>query len=90
MTQATEGARVAPSVAAPPFGSGRLETTTLGSFELADGTRLPELVAAWRHEDLGRMPACRGQPRQIAAFECQHQRAVAGATELGDRRHVDT
>jgi len=71
MTQATEGARVAPSVAAPPFGSGRLETTTLGPFELADGTRLPELVGRvsakkWDADflacTLAAIAAAKGQP----------------------------
>jgi homoserine O-acetyltransferase len=50
MTQAAEGAAAAPSAASPPFGSGRLESSALGSFVLGDGTRLPELVVAWRHD----------------------------------------
>jgi homoserine O-acetyltransferase len=50
MTQAAEGAAAAPSAASSPFGSGRLESTDLGSFALGDGTRLPELVVAWRHD----------------------------------------
>lgn len=50
MTQAAEGVTTAPSVASPPFGSGLLESTALGSFVLGDGTRLAELVVAWRHD----------------------------------------
>jgi homoserine O-acetyltransferase len=34
----------------PPTGTGRLETTSLGSFALEDGTTLPELVVAYRHD----------------------------------------
>ena len=49
MTQAAEGVATALS-ASPPFGTGRLETTGLGPFVLGDGTRLPELVVAWRHD----------------------------------------
>lgn len=40
----------APSAAAVPFGSGRLQSTALGPFRLGDGTELPELVVAWRHD----------------------------------------
>ena len=50
MTQAAEGAAAALSFGSPSFGSGRLESTALGSFILGDGTRLPELVVAWRHD----------------------------------------
>lgn len=55
MTEARGGvAMAAPSAAAVPFGSGRLESTALGPFRLGDGTELPELVVAWRHD--GRPP----------------------------------
>ena len=62
MTRTVEGAAAAPSTHGPTptradsstaarvFGSGRLETTPLGPFNLGDGTRLPELVVAWRHD----------------------------------------
>ena len=50
MTQTVEGVAAAPSTAAPAFGSGRLQSTALGPFVLGDGTRLPELVVAWRHD----------------------------------------
>jgi homoserine O-acetyltransferase len=50
MSQTVEGAGAAPSTTLPAFGSGRLETTALGPFVLGDGTRLPELVVAWRHD----------------------------------------
>ena len=33
-----------------PTGTGRLETASLGPFELTDGTTLPELVVAYRHD----------------------------------------
>jgi len=33
-----------------PTGSGRLETVSLGPFALTDGTTLPELVTAYRHD----------------------------------------
>ncbi len=33
-----------------PTGTGRLETASLGSFELTDGTVLPELTVAYRHD----------------------------------------
>ncbi len=35
-----------------PTGTGRLETVSLGPFELTDGTALPELVTAYRHDGL--------------------------------------
>ena len=50
MTQTVEGVALAPSTTPPAFGSGRLRTTSLGPFILGDGTRLPELVVAWRHD----------------------------------------
>ncbi len=50
MTQAAEGVATAPSAAGPRFGTGRTETTALGPFVLGDGTRLPELSIAWRHD----------------------------------------
>jgi homoserine O-acetyltransferase len=42
-SQATETAR-------PPTGTGRLESVALGSFTLDDGTALPELTVAYRHD----------------------------------------
>jgi homoserine O-acetyltransferase len=53
MTLATEGASAAPS-RSPAIGTGRLEQTSLGPFVLGDGSRLAELVLAWRHD--GRAP----------------------------------
>jgi len=50
MTQTLGGVAAAPPATSPAFGSGRLETTALGPFVLGDGTRLPELVVAWRHD----------------------------------------
>ena len=51
MTQTVGGAAAAtPPTPSPAFGSGRLETANLGPFVLGDGTWLPELVMAWRHD----------------------------------------
>jgi homoserine O-acetyltransferase len=50
MTQAAEGVATAPSAPPARFGTGRTETTALGPFVLGDGTRLPELSVAWRHD----------------------------------------
>jgi homoserine O-acetyltransferase/O-succinyltransferase len=51
MTQTVGGVvSAAPPATHPAFGSGRLETTALGPIDLDDGTRLPELVVAWRHD----------------------------------------
>jgi homoserine O-acetyltransferase len=50
MTQTGGGVAAAPPTVPPAFGSGRVETTALGPFVLGDGTRLPELVVAWRHD----------------------------------------
>ena len=36
-----------------PLGTGRLETASLGPFELADGTVLPDLVVGYRHDGPG-------------------------------------
>jgi homoserine O-acetyltransferase len=56
MTQATGGAATAPPASpadSVSFGTGRLEITELGPFVLGDGTRLPELGVAWRHDGPG-------------------------------------
>jgi homoserine O-acetyltransferase len=37
----------------PPIGTGRLETVRLGSFTLASGIVLPEIVVAYRHDGPG-------------------------------------
>jgi homoserine O-acetyltransferase/O-succinyltransferase len=53
MTEVAQGvARAAPSRRHPPVGTGRLETVRLGSFELDDGTALPDLTVAYRHDGL--------------------------------------
>jgi homoserine O-acetyltransferase len=53
--QATEGAPTssgprATEEARPPTGTGRLESVDLGPFELEDGTTLPGLIVAYRHD----------------------------------------
>ncbi|MBA2720408.1 MAG: alpha/beta fold hydrolase [Chloroflexi bacterium] len=53
MTQSEGAAIAAPSTQPVPFGSGRLESTALGPFRLGDGTELPGLVGAWRHDGPG-------------------------------------
>jgi homoserine O-acetyltransferase len=40
-------------VAGPPVGTGRLESVALGPFELDDGTTLPGLTVAYRHDGPG-------------------------------------
>ena len=50
MTQAIGGAAVAPPVDSAGFGTGTVRTAALGPFTLEDGTTLPELVVAWRHD----------------------------------------
>ncbi len=42
-----------PATPARAFGSGTVESTRLGPFPLGDGTVLPELVVAWRHDGPG-------------------------------------
>jgi homoserine O-acetyltransferase len=54
-TQATEGTPTTSGpreieADRPPTGTGRLETLALGSFELDDGTVLPGLTVAYRHD----------------------------------------
>jgi homoserine O-acetyltransferase/O-succinyltransferase len=53
LTITAEGVRRTPSASPLPLGTGRLETADLGPFELGDGTRLPELSIAYRHDGPG-------------------------------------
>ncbi len=53
MTITAEGVRATPSAPPPPLGTGRVETAELGPFVLGDGTRLPELSIAYRHDGPG-------------------------------------
>jgi homoserine O-acetyltransferase/O-succinyltransferase len=51
MIRSPEGVtEVAPSAVASALGSGRVVTTELGPFVLGDGSIIPELVVAWRHD----------------------------------------
>ena len=50
MTLDTPTTRPAGTRAELPTGTGRLETASLGPFTLADGTELPELTVAYRHD----------------------------------------
>jgi homoserine O-acetyltransferase/O-succinyltransferase len=53
LTITAEGVRRTPSASPLPLGTGRLETADLGPFDLGDGTRLPELSIAYRHDGPG-------------------------------------
>jgi homoserine O-acetyltransferase len=44
---------VRPTMPEAPLGTGRLETVALGGITLEDGTRLPELTVAYRHDGPG-------------------------------------
>ena len=50
MTLDVPTTRPAGTPVALPTGTGRLESVSLGRFELTDGTPLPELVVAYRHD----------------------------------------
>lgn len=50
MTLDVPTTRPAGTPVAPPTGTGRLKTVPLGTFTLADGATLPELVVAYRHD----------------------------------------
>lgn len=53
MTQTVGGAvSAAPPTDLAAFGSGLLQTTSLDPIALDDGSHLPELVVAWRHDGL--------------------------------------
>ena len=49
----TAGDATTASPAPLPFGTGSIVSTSLGPFPLGDGTVLPELVVAWRHDGPG-------------------------------------
>ena len=49
-TRGPRGRSRAIEVAGPPMGTGRLESVALGPFELDDGTSLPALTVAYRHD----------------------------------------
>ena len=51
-----------------PTGTGRLESAALGPLALADGTTLPELTVAYRHD--GPPP---GTAPQVVVDPCPHR-----------------
>src|SRR5712672_2489775 len=57
-TEATQGASRrsgprGPEADRPPTGTGRLESVRLGSFDLDDRSKLPDLTVAYRHDGPG-------------------------------------
>src|SRR5262249_14516460 len=78
------------SPATPPaFGSGRLERTTLGSFTLGDGSVLPGLVVAWRHDG----PAPADAPQVLVVHALTGSADAAGdwwKSLIGPGRAIDT
>jgi homoserine O-acetyltransferase len=72
-----------------PTGTGRLETAELGSFELDDGTLLPELDVAYRHD--GRAPGDGPQIVVVHALTGSADAAGDWWTPLiGEGRALDT
>ncbi len=89
MTRTAEGVDATPSATQPSFGSGRLVSTGLGSFVLDDGTRLPELVVAWRHDGPGPADA----PQVVVVHALTGSADAAGdwwEPLIGPRRALDT
>jgi homoserine O-acetyltransferase/O-succinyltransferase len=73
----------------PAFGTRRLQTTALDPIALDDGTRLPELVVAWRHD--GPPP---GEARQVVVVHALTGSADAAGDWweplIGPGRALDT
>ena len=92
-TQATEGdAAVAPSVIEATglaTGTGRLESVGLGPFDLDDGTTLPALTVAYRHD--GPRPGV--APQVLVIHALTGSADAAGdwwAPLIGPGRELDT
>jgi homoserine O-acetyltransferase/O-succinyltransferase len=72
-----------------PIGTGRLETAALGSFELGDGTVLPDLTVAYRHDGPGPAEA----PQIVAVHALTGSADAAGdwwEPLIGPGRALDT
>ena len=83
----TTGSVASPSVL--PTGTGRLETAALGRFTLTDGTALPELTVAYRHDG----PAPGTAPQVVVVHALTGSSDAAGdwwAPLIGPGRALDT
>ncbi|CAN5536665.1 homoserine O-acetyltransferase [soil metagenome] len=72
-----------------PTGAGRLHTASLGPFELTDGTTLPELVVAYRHDG----PPPGAAPQVVVVHALTGSADAAGdwwAPLIGPGRALDT
>ncbi len=73
----------------PPIGTGRLETASLGPFALGDGTVLPDLTVAYRHDGPGPTEA----PQIVAVHALTGSADAAGdwwEPLIGPGRALDT
>jgi len=90
MTQTVGGVvSAAPPTNPAAFGSGRLETTVLGPLVIDDGTTLPELVVAWRHDG----PAPDEAPQVVVVHALTGSADAAGdwwEPLIGPGRALDT
>ena len=89
MTRSVEGVDAAPSTTSPAFGTGTLQITPLGRFETADGSSLPELVVAWRHDGPGPAEA----PQVVVVHALTGSADAAGdwwEPLIGPGRAIDT
>src|SRR5215203_537632 len=92
--QTTDGAAPAPrraglEAASPPTGTGRPESIGLGPFELHDGTELPGLTVAYRHDG----PAPGTAPQVLVIHALTGSADAAGdwwAPLIGAGRALDT
>src|SRR4051794_3182537 len=86
---ASRAPRSALEAAGPPTGTGRLESIGLGPFELHDGTELPALTVAYRHDG----PAPGTAPQVLVIHALTGSADAAGdwwETLIGPGRALDT
>ena len=67
-----------------PTGTGRLETRRLGTFELDDGTVLPDLTVAYRHDGISPRGRTAG-PRRPRAHRARPMRRAIGGNRSSAR-----